>query len=483
MQQLEEFLLTPWVYRTLVAAYVLTILSLVGIVLSENRNPVKSLAWVTVLLMFPVGGVVLYLFFGRSIKNKRMISRRNRKRLTELVKPLTEMPDLSKLPVEARQQIQLASSLTKSAFYTGNQVEILDSGEKFDALERDIRGAKKFINLQYYIFSDDKVGRRIKDALIDRARAGVKIRVIYDHIGSIKTKKKFFKEMQEAGIDVYPFFRVAFPVFATRINWRNHRKLVVIDGETGYIGGMNIADRYIDGGKFAKWRDAHLRIKGPAVGALQYSFAVDWRFMGRELLDDGMPESPPEILLPFGEDTGMHILRSGPTSEWSNISYMLLKAIGNAKRRVYIQTPYFLPTDALLRALQVAALSKVDVRVMIPKKSDSLLLTYSSRSYILECLRAGVKIYLYEGGMLHSKVVIVDDDFSSVGSANIDFRSFEHNFEANMFIYSHKVNSDLTKRFNDDMKESTRVKESEWRKRPIVHKAIESVLRLLSPVL
>lgn len=483
MAAFESFLRTPWVYWTLLAAYILTILSLIGIILSENRNPVKSLAWVTVLLMFPIGGVILYIFFGRSIKNTRMISRRNRKRLRELVMPSREVPNLSNFSLEAKQQIQLASTLTKSPFYTDNHVEIMDSEKKFESLERDIRNAKDYINLQYYIFNDDRIGKRIRNALIERARAGVKIRVIYDHIGSIKVKNKFFKEMRNEGIEVYPFFRVAFPPFATRVNWRNHRKLVVIDGKTGYIGGMNIADRYIDGGKFAKWRDTHLRITGPAVGALQYSFAVDWRFMGRELLEEGISGTKVNSDLSPTDNTCMHILRCGPTSEWSNISYMLLKAIGNAKKRVYIQTPYFLPTDGLLRTLQVAALAKVDVRVMIPWKSDSVILTHSSRSYVLECLRAGVKIYFYEGGMLHSKVVIIDDDFSSVGSANIDFRSFEHNFEANMFMYSRSVNAELTKRFNDDMKESRRIKEAEWRKRPLVNKAIESILRLLSPVL
>ena len=364
-------------------------------------------------------------------------------------------------------------------------MEIFDGAEKFEALERDIASARSYINLQYYIFADDAIGQRIAAALMERARAGVKVRVIYDHIGSIGTKNSFFRKMREAGIEVYPFFRVAFPPFATRINWRNHRKLVVIDGAVGYIGGMNIADRYVDGGSgFALWRDTHLRIKGPAVGALQYSFAVDWRFMGQELIeesvaagdqrDDGQ-ENP--------GDAGMNLLTCGPTSEWSNISYLLLKAIGNAKKRVYVQTPYFLPTESLLKCLQAAALSRVDVRVMMPRRSDSSILTYASRSYVQECLLAGVKIYFFDGGMLHSKVVVVDDDFSSVGSANIDFRSFEHNFEANMMIYSRKVNSQLQRRFEADQACSERVRGAEWRRRPVLHKAMESIVRLLSPVL
>lgn len=482
---IEDMLRTPWVYWTLVVAYAGTILSIVGIIVSENRNPVKSLAWVTVLLMFPIGGIVLYVFFGRSIKNTRMISRRNRRRLRELTMPEVCEPDFKEMPAETRQQIQLAQSLTGSAFYGGNDVEIFDGGEKFEALERDIAGAREYINLQYYIFADDATGRRIADALMERARAGVKVRVIYDHIGSIATKNSFFRSMREAGIEVYPFFRVAFPPFATRINWRNHRKLVVIDGTVGYIGGMNIADRYTDGGKrFTGWRDTHLRITGPAVGALQYSFAVDWRFMGRELIEEGVAGAGAAggVAATPG-DAGMNLLTCGPTSEWSNISYMLLKAIGNAKKRVWVQTPYFLPTESLLKGLQAAALSRVDVRVMMPRRSDSAILTYASRSYVQECLRAGVKIYFYDGGMLHSKVVVVDDDFSSVGSANIDFRSFEHNFEANMMIYSPSVNSRLRGRFEDDQARSERVRGAEWRRRPVMHKAVESIVRLMSPVL
>lgn len=485
MSTIENFLRTPWVYWTLVVAYAGTILSIVGIIVSENRNPVKSLAWVTVLLMFPIGGIVLYVFFGRSIKNTRMISRRNRRRLRELTLPDAGQPDLRGWPAETRQQIQLARSLTGSTFYVGNDVEIFEGSEKFEALERDIASARSYINLQYYIFADDAIGQRIAAALMERARAGVKVRVIYDHIGSIGTKNSFFRKMREAGIEVYPFFRVAFPPFATRINWRNHRKMVVIDGAIGYIGGMNIADRYVDGGSgFALWRDTHLRIKGPAVGALQYSFAVDWRFMGQELIEesvaagdprDGRQENP--------GDAGMNLLTCGPTSEWSNISYLLLKAIGNAKKRVYVQTPYFLPTESLLKCLQAAALSRVDVRVMMPRRSDSSILTYASRSYVQECLLAGVKIYFFDGGMLHSKVVVVDDDFSSVGSANIDFRSFEHNFEANMMIYSRKVNSQLQRRFEADQACSERVRGAEWRRRPVIHKALESIVRLLSPVL
>lgn len=474
-------MITTTLYWLLIIAYGITVISIVGIVLSENRNPVKSLAWITVLLLFPVGGLVLYLFFGRSIKNTHMISRRNKRKLRQGESTVTTVIPENYTP-EMRQLTELGRSLCGATFYPDNRVEVYSYGrDKFEALFNDIRAAEEYIHLQYYIIEDDHIGRALRDALIERAKAGVKVRVIYDDFGCWGVSRKFFRSMREAGIDIHPFFKVVFPPFATRINWRNHRKLTVIDGEVAYVGGMNVADRYIDGGsKFGCWRDTHMRITGPAVAAVQYSFAVDWSFMGQSLLQE-----PVDMSLPKGpgEAAGLQMMRCGPTSEWSNVSLYMLKAIGNAKKRVYIQTPYFLPTDAMLSALQAAALSRVDVRVMIPLKSDSSTLTLASYSYIMECLRAGIKIYLFEAGMLHSKTMMIDDRLSAIGSANIDFRSFEHNFEETMFIFSSEVNTTLRAQFMADLQQSTRVRASVWRRRPIMQKAKESIVRLLSPVL
>lgn len=474
-------MITTTLYWLLIIAYGITVISIVGIVLSENRNPVKSLAWITVLLLFPVGGLVLYLFFGRSIKNTHMISRRNKRKLRQGESTVTTVIPENYTP-EMRQLTELGRSLCGATFYPDNRVEVYSYGrDKFEALFNDIRAAEEYIHLQYYIIEDDHIGRALRDALIERAKAGVRVRVIYDDFGCWGVSRKFFRSMREAGIDIHPFFKVVFPPFATRINWRNHRKLAVIDGEVAYVGGMNVADRYIDGGsKFGCWRDTHMRITGPAVAAVQYSFAVDWSFMGQSLLQE-----PVDMSLPKGpgEAAGLQMMRCGPTSEWSNVSLYMLKAIGNAKKRVYIQTPYFLPTDAMLSALQAAALSRVDVRVMIPLKSDSSTLTLASYSYIMECLRAGIKIYLFEAGMLHSKTMMIDDRLSAIGSANIDFRSFEHNFEETMFIFSSEVNTTLRAQFMADLQQSTRVRASVWRRRPIIQKAKESIVRLLSPVL
>ena len=477
---LSEYINFSWIYWGLTVAYAVTIFSIICVILSENRNPVKSLAWVTVLLVVPAVGLVLYIIFGRNITNKRIISRRNRRRLKRLES--VKRIDFNRIGHSdaAKQQIRLAHSLTGAMYYPDNSARIFDTGnDKFEALITDIKQARKYIHLQYYIIEDDNIGRRLREALIERARAGVTVRIIYDHVGSFRVKRRFFKEMQQAGIQVYPFFKVTFPPFGTRINWRNHRKICVIDGTIGYIGGMNVADRYISGGKFPFWRDLHMRITGPAVGALQFSFAVDWNFMGQPLIEDDAPSnySVKESGL------GMQMLTSGPTSQWSNISFVFHKAIANARKCIYIQTPYFLPTEGLLRALQTAALAKIDVRIMLPRRSDSDMLRFASFSYIQECLRSGIKIYLYKKGMLHSKAIVIDDEFATIGSTNFDFRSFEHNFESNMFIYSKDFNRQMREIFIRDMHDSERVSTVAWKHRPFYEKVLESVMRLFAPIL
>lgn len=475
---LYAILNSSWLIYSVTGIYVLSVVVILGIILSENRNPVKSLAWVTVLVLLPVLGIILYIFFGRNIRNTHMISRRNRRRLKRAEHYRQPNTDRMGLSETVAKQVRLGQSLCGSVYYPGNDVTVYTNGTaKFTALAADLRAAQRYINLQYYIFDDDRTGTAIADILIERARAGVTVRVIYDHVGSIETKRRFFRRMSEAGVQIFPFFRVAFPPFGTRINWRNHRKLCVVDGEVGYIGGMNIADRYIDGGKhFDVWRDTHLRITGPAVRGLQYSFAVDWNFMGQPLIEDEAPSLQTGTM-------GCQLITSGPMAAFSNIEFMYMNAIGGARKRIYLQTPYFLPTDGLLKALQTAAMAHVDVRIMIPEHSDSRMLRYAGLSYVSECLQSGIKVYLYQPGMLHSKTLIVDDEIASVGSANFDFRSFEHNFEANMFVYSADFNRRMTDIFMSDMRHSKRLLAAQWRKRSYVQKAQESVLRLLSPIL
>lgn len=473
--------LTPyeWLQLAAIIVYSATIISVIVVVISENRNPVRSLAWVTVLMFLPIIGLVLYLFFGRNIKNKAVISKRMKRKLMRNDK--IKQINFAKLKwsAESRQQIRLGHSLIGATYYPGNDIEIFTEGaDLFKRLKDDLKNAKSSINLQFYIFEDDGIGSEISNILIDRARAGVKVRVIYDHVGCFRVSKKFYRRMASEGIEIHPFFKVTFPEFATRINWRNHRKVTIIDGEIGYIGGMNIADRYISDEKHT-WRDTHLRITGQCIHGLTYSFALDWTFMKLPPFQDVLKKYTAGI----NDDAGVQILMSGPIGQWNNIALMFLKAIGNAKKLIYIETPYFLPTESLLKALQTAALSKVDVRVVIPRKSDSNMLRFASGSYISQCLRAGIKVYFYEPGMLHSKNIVIDDEFSTTGSTNFDFRSMEFNFECNAFIYSTEINSRMKEIILADIEKSTRITSTTWRHRPLLQKLKESTVRLLSPVL
>lgn len=473
-----------WIYILITVAYFCTVMSIIWVVISENRNPVRSLAWITVLLMAPVIGIVLYMFFGRSLKSKILSNQRRRRITAQELKAYMVDVDRLGFTENTQQSIRLAHTMCQAYYFSGNKVDIFTNGkEKFEALRADLLAAKNYINMQYYIFEDDTIGNEIRDILIAKARQGVKVRVIYDGVGSFNVSKSFIKPMLDAGVEAYPFMRITFPKFAQRVNWRNHRKIMVIDGKYGYIGGMNIADRYIDGcnwGTKHVWRDTHLRISGPAVKAFQHSFALDWSFMKKVILTDPIATDCDNEA---DADAGMQLVTSGPMSEWNNIALMMLNAISNAKHCIYLQTPYFLPTESLLKALQTAALSGVDVRIMIPRESDSAMLRLASYSYINECLKARIKFFLYDAGMLHAKTLVIDNEISSVGSTNFDFRSFEHNFEGNVFIYDTAANKRLKEIFIDDLKECTPCDHKTWSRRPKSRRMLESLTRLLSPVL
>ena len=465
--------------------YGITAVAIVGVVVSENRNPVKTLAWITVLVLLPVAGIVLYIFFGRSLKHVRMISRKKRRKLIKRddIKHLmlSQSAAHDELPIKWQQMIKLVNSIQGSPYLANNEVQIFTNGrDKFEAYKRDLLLARNYIHIQYYIIENDNIGNEIATILKQKVQEGVKVRVLYDHVGSFHFDMSYFKKLRRAGVDVYPFMKITFPEFANRINWRNHRKITVIDGEVGYIGGMNIADRYVTGGKMGHWRDTHLRVKGDVVAAMQVSFAIDWNFMKRELIEESVPVVDPASI---SNPVGVQLVTGGPTSQWGNMAFVFQKAIENARKSIYIQTPYFLPSDSLLKALQVAALSKVDVRLMIPRKPDSFLLRYASYSYVKQCLDAGIKIYFYEPGMLHAKVVVIDDEFVTTGSTNFDFRSFEHNFEGNLLLYSKDFNQRMTRIMHDDMMQSTRISLRAWRRRSLWQKALESLTRLFGPLL
>lgn len=474
---------SDWLYLGIYTGFILTIIFTTIVIVLENRNPVKSLAWIVVLVFLPIGGFILYLFFGQQYRHTRMISKRKRRILQKMsgnTAHISVSEPGNKLSPESLQQIKLGYQLGGTQLFVHNHIEIFTDGEsKFKALIEDLNRAETFIHLQYYIFDNDTLGRTIKKILIEKARQGVKVRVLYDDVGCWKVRSRFFREMRKAGIEIRPFFKVSFPQLANKLNYRNHRKVAIIDGKIGYIGGMNIADRYCDGLSWGIWRDTHARIKGPAVYGLQSAFSIDWSFTTREFLSEACYYPPVEET----GNTDIQILTSGPLGEWKEIAISFLKAIANARDCIYIQTPYFLPTDSLLKALQAAALAKVDVRLMIPSHSDSRLLQYASQSYLKDILRAGIKVYFYQGGFLHAKSLIIDNEFSSLGSTNFDFRSFDHNFEINAFMYNADTNAQMKKIFINDMRQCRRITLSRWKRRPLTTKVAESFARLMSPIL
>ncbi|MDD2436799.1 MAG: cardiolipin synthase [Massilibacteroides sp.] len=459
--------------------YIITILGLVLVIITENRNPLKTIPWVIVLLFIPGVGLAFYFFFGQDNRKQRVISRRTYKRIKKRPFQGGYKKDVCVSPDKYRQLISLLESSNQAALLYGTKIHVYASGkEKFKDLLEAIRQAKHHIHIQYYIFNDDEIGRKIQDALIVKAREGVKIRILFDDVGSWKVKKRFFDEMREEGIEVYPFLKVVFPILTSKVNYRNHRKIVIVDGEIGFMGGMNIADRYIEGLKWGIWRDTHFKFTGKGAHGLQAAFLVDWYVVTKNLIDT--PEYYP--VADVYNHSLMQVVTSGPVGIWRTLLQATIYAISNAKKYVYIQTPYFLPTEGLNQTLQTAALAGVDVRLMLPCKSDTRLVNLASHSFIDEMVRAGVKVYLYLPGFLHSKQIVIDDDLTIVGSANMDFRSFEHNFEVNAFVYEADFALKMKNVFNKDIGNSKMIIPSVWLKRPLKQRFIESFMRLFSPL-
>lgn len=470
-----------WLNTTLYTLYLVTIAAAVIVVLRENRNPIRSLAWVIALIFLPFVGLIFYIFFGRSLRGRRMVSRHNKRKMVTAMAPRHVDLDSQQLDDSEKVLVRLARNISSAIYSKNNSIGVFTVGaDKFRSLKEDLRHARKSIYLQYYIFMDDKIGTEIAEILKERARAGVDVKVMYDHIGSFGTKNAFWRDMEAAGVDTHPFFRVNFPQLANRINWRNHRKMVIIDQRIGYIGGMNIADRYDTGAEGgAPWRDTHFRVEGDIVESLLFSYIVDWNFL-KQPRPMEYPKTHPSNL---AANVGMQLVTSGPLGRWDNLALVYLKAISMARKNIYIQTPYFLPTDALQSALEMAALSKIDVRVMIPRQSDSRMLQFATFSYVTQCLKAGIKVYLYNPGMLHAKGMIIDHTLVTAGSTNFDFRSFENNFECNLLIYDEELNRKMRDIFFRDMGQCTKLNYETWKKRPMPQRAWESVVRLVSPIL
>ena len=459
--------------------YSVTILGIILVIITDNRNPLKTLPWIIVLVLAPVVGLVFYFFFGQNLSKQRIISRRTRKRITMQLEE-SEHTGGPEIPPRYRPLASLLFKTLHSAPLYGSRIEVYTDGQsKMEALMAEIGRARHHIHIQYYIFSDDETGCRLRDALVAKAREGVEVRILYDDVGSNSTKKAFFNGMRSEGIEVYAFLHVKFPLFTSKVNYRNHRKIVVIDGRTGFIGGMNIADRYVRGTKWGIWRDTHFRIEGSGAAGLQASFLSDWSATTKEHISGAAYYPPAERFT----DNILQIAPSGPFGKWRALLQADSYAIARARQRVWIQTPYYLPSDVLNTALQEAALAGIDVLLMLPARSDSKIVDLASHSYLDDMMKAGVKIAFYTPGFLHSKLLVIDDMLSVIGSANMDFRSFEHNFEVNAFVYDREFAARMAAVFEEDLTHCHVLTAAEWFKRPRSRRVAESFMRVFSPLL
>ncbi|WP_342514250.1 cardiolipin synthase [Sporosarcina sp. FSL K6-1522] len=473
------------------AALVLNIIFAIVLIFLERRDPATTWAWLLVLFFIPIFGFPIYLLLGRQLNDKHIFrwDGRNKIGIDNLIDyqmdAIEEKSFEFRLDDTARYQdmIYLHLRNNHAVLTQDNDVQIFNHGEaKFDALIHDLENAKDHIHFQYYILRLDNLGKRILDVMIRKAKQGVKVRVLYDDIGSRLTHKKHFKELIEHGGEVEAFFPAILPFINPRLNFRNHRKIAVIDGRIGYIGGFNVGDEYLGlSKKFGYWRDTHLRIEGSALYPLQTRFILDWnQAREKEAIKYAERYFP---AIPRKGSVGMQIVSSGPDSQWEQIKDGYLKMIFLAKEYIYIQTPYFIPDISFLDALRIACLSGVDVRIMIPNKPDHMFVYWATYSNVGKLLKAGAKVYIYENGFLHTKQIVVDDEVSTVGTANIDVRSFKLNFEVNAFIYDRKKSHELAELFEQDMQLSTELTYEMYLQRSRTIKLKESISRLLSPIL
>jgi len=448
----------------LVILFLLNFILAGTVIFLERRDVGATWAWLLVLLFLPIAGFILYLVFGQNLSRRKIFDWKVQEKIgiKEISQQQIELLRENRFPFHDERTIQYKDLVYMLLMNDGailsqdNHVDIFTDGrKKFEALFEDIRNAKDSIHLVYYIFRNDRLGHELIELLSQKAREGVKVRLLYDDMGSrMLFRRKFFRPLVVAGGEVASFFPARIPLVNLRVNFRNHRKLAIIDGQIGYIGGFNVGDEYLGlNKKFGYWRDTHLRIVGSAVYAMQTRFILDWN-----------QASPHDV-----RDEERY--------------FPVIPSQGSAKKYIYLQTPYFIPDDSLLNALTLAALSGVDVRIMIPNKPDHMFVYWATLSNIGQLLKTGVKVYIYQKGFIHAKMIVVDGKIASVGTANIDVRSFRLNFEVNAVLYDRELSGTLAGVFRDDMAESTELTLHDYQNRPLYVRFKESISRLLSPIL
>lgn len=469
--------ITYWLFNAL---YIYAVAMTIIVLMLENRNPIKSIAWIITIISLPVVGLILYALFGRDFRKGNTVKKAN-KAYAEALKGLDEKFDQGN-PVEGYENLsQLIYNLCNEKIYSNTYIKpFTDGASLYESIFADIESAKETIFAEYYIIENDKISDRFIDTLIKKANEGVKVKIVVDAVGSWKVKNKTKQRLADAGIEYHEFLPVSLPFFGRKINYRNHRKILLIDNEIGYIGGMNVADRYIEGKKsIGKWRDTHIKVIGDGIQGLAKVFRRDYHFVSRQLTSISTKKSSKvDGLTPCD----MQTVFSGPDMEYRAIMQTYLRIIMQSTKYVYIESPYFMPNEAVRSALVTAAKSGVEIKIIIPLFSDDRIVLMSTYSYVKDLASAGIHFYFYKAGFIHSKLIISDDQIVSVGSANMDFRSLEHNFETNVILYGDETAAIFRNIFERDMADSESFDMKRWKSRPFSMRIKESIARLFSPV-
>lgn len=484
-----EALLPTDLRTVLLVAYTLLVVVLCLFIIVDGRTPSKVLAYVLLVVALPVVGAIFYLSVGinyrkRKIYRKKLdIDERTYPELEQRAIGYTQQV-LAEQRIELAHFAPLAQQLTGVCLLSqGNRTHLLRNGDtKFPEVLAALEAAQHHIHLEYYIFNDDGIGRRIAEVLMRKARAGVKVRFIYDDYGSSSIRRSLVRELRAAGVEAFPFRKILLLFLANGMNYRNHRKIIVVDGRVGFVGRINVSDKYINAdGPGLYWRDEHLRIDGPAVLNLQHIFLTDWNFCS------GQRIAFSEAHFPLSEETApgevVQVVSSGPDSDHPDILYALVQAVMLSRTHIRFTTPYFIPDKSLLDALCIAARSGVTVDLLVPGISDSWIVNTTSRSYYSELLAVGVRIHAYRKGFVHAKTAVFDDRVAMVGTANLDHRSFDLNFEVNAFVYHAARTTQLAAEFDRDLLDADRIDPGQWARRPVLQRGAERILHLFSALM
>ncbi|NNE33153.1 MAG: cardiolipin synthase [Winogradskyella sp.] len=475
------------IWQILIGLNYILALSAVITILLKRLNPTKTLSYIIGLLVLPFIGLIFYYLFGQEYRKSKIFSRKNvlnqsvvKKIQSELELDTKTINKVDDILDEKSKLIPLLYNSEKSKLTVNNEIKLIKNGDnKFEMVFDDISTAKHHIHLEYFIIKDDKIGTELLNLLCQKAEEGLEVRIVIDDVGSsISSKMK--KKLKNCGIEMHAFMPVLFSKFTGQMNYRDHRKIIVIDGKIGYVGGINISDNYVNANNDRYWRDTHIRITGEAVKPLQILFLTTWDFASDDELKISKSYFPEHNCK---ENVPLQIAASGPDTDWSNIMEAIFVAITNAEKTIYITTPYFIPNDEIITALQVASRSNLDVKIIVPKKSDSWVAQYATNSYLEQLMEANVEVYQYTKGFIHAKTMVVDNVFGTVGTANMDYRSFNINFEVNALIYNTEFCDQLTEMFNDDLKDTKKLDYESWKNRPKSTKFIEAVARLAAPLL